>query len=185
MPRGDFGGFDSLRGFSLPGAEPSAGQDELTGDLAMRSGKWEQAVKSYLNQLVKLNALRDVQIESHGQTTVWNILVKNSAHRDEVARILRKLIQAKIGAGDLGDARRLMDRLAELNPAGAMTDDSTQTKVQPLPARLIVSAKKSDLDVVASGHLSRDEFRKQVRVNWIEPQDVTSAARPADADRPD
>ncbi|MDA7977863.1 MAG: hypothetical protein MPJ50_03730 [Pirellulales bacterium] len=41
---------------------------------------------------------------------------------------------------------------------------------RPLPVRLIVSATKAQVDAVASGTLSAEDFRKQVNVHLIDPK---------------
>jgi hypothetical protein len=93
----------------------------------------------------------------------------------------RKLAQALVGLGHLDEARELLEQLAggsaggSSPPPGAGSPGSgsgatgTGEPPIPLPARLVVSATRSQLDQVASGSLTMAEFKRQARVKSFDP----------------
>ena len=48
----------------------------------------------------------------------------------------------------------------------------SETPSVSLPARLVISVTKANLDAVASEKISRKEFRKQVSVDYFDPASV-------------
>lgn len=90
--------------------------------------------------------------------------------------IYQKLLQAHVGAGNLEEAQKLIAILQE-----SKKQDATAEKPAPppLPSRLVVSATKAQLDGVAAGEISREEFAEQVEVRFYEGRDEASDERAA------
>jgi hypothetical protein len=128
---------------------------ELTGDLYMRQRKYAAAVASYEK------ALREAARSAP------------DAPKDAGARrrLYNKLIQALVAANRFDMAKKLLDVLGgNVKPAGApdQARETAKATAPRLPARLVVSATKAQLDALHGGALSREEFAKQVTVQYVD-----------------
>lgn len=180
-PRRTEGAEGAMTAFAQGGDSLSAGSDrrlaeEIEGDLAARSKEWQRAGQAYGQALVKLRQLEGVEIRNPGNKG-WNWEIRATpAHREEVLRILTKCIQAKIGAGDLEVAQQLLEATSRFIAADATEQRPNQAA--SLPVRLVISVEMSALLKIAKREISRDEFRKQVRVQLIDPTGTTPTAEP-------
>lgn len=80
----------------------------------------------------------------------------------------QKLIQALVGNAQYAEAQQLMEAIKD-----AQAEPSASEKPGPrFPARLVVSATKSQLDQMAAGKMTRQEFDKQAIVEYVNPHPV-------------
>jgi hypothetical protein len=151
----------SFPSLSDPNQPRTARDYELLGDLHLRQQRYDQA----------LDALRRAieQLETglkHDPA---------AANREEsfkrLAGLYAKLAQALLAAGKVDEARALLDRTRRIHvdPTGTENPSTKTTKPEParLPARLIISARKSLLDAVGSGKMDFETFRKQASVDYL------------------
>jgi hypothetical protein len=70
-----------------------------------------------------------------------------------------------VGTGDYGKAEQLMEAVknAQAQPR------ASEHPGPKFPARLVVSVTKAELDQVAAGKMTRQEFDEQATVDYIDP----------------
>ncbi len=135
----------------LPGAPPagtsfSSEQDyELYGDLNLKQGKPDEAVQAYRKALE----------------------MKPDAKQS--AALHRKLAQACLAQGKVEEARQFLDKALEATRNTATQPAATTSAAthSPLPAKLIVSASRRLLDLVGSGRIDFEAFRKEASVEYL------------------
>ncbi|HUG92387.1 MAG TPA: hypothetical protein VML55_16230 [Planctomycetaceae bacterium] len=168
------------------GLTGDAGNDELAGDLHLRQGQAAAAAAAYERALLKAYDLEDHGYDPDGGRTSLASRISPQTPPAE-RRLFQKLLQAYVAAGNMDDARQLLGKWPDDRAGGTakrVPRGSESTPAPPLPARLVVSATKVQLDAVASGKLSRDEFAKQALVRWFDPQAPDEQAKTAaEADR--
>ena len=132
---------------------PSSGQDyELLGDLSLKQGKPDEAIRAYENAL------------------------KTEPDGPRAAKLFPKIAQAYIAQGKVAEARRSLDRALEYAAKSSASPPAAKPAPParaPLPAKLILSAPRRLLDEVGSGRMPFEEFRKQASVSYL-----TFPARP-------
>lgn len=162
--------FDELaeRGYVSPGtardyiarAPPACISHELSGDLHMRQHNYSMAIEAFKKA-----------VEATGSSKARRPLV-------------RKLIQAHVAAGELEKAQKLIEE-ARAAESQSENDSSSPAASQaiPLPAKLILSVARSQLEEVASGKMKREELNKHATVHYFNPPPGTpglgSAKKPA------
>jgi hypothetical protein len=117
---------------------------ELLGDLQLKHGRYQEALKAFqeASQLLPVPA-------------------------DTLAR---KLIQCHLLLGQDEEAQRQLEALLARRKKTATNKEKTSTPDRPvsmLPVRLIISAPKRLLDQVHQRQLSLEEFRRQVQVELL------------------
>lgn len=145
---------------------PGKETDELTGDLHLRQGNYQDAIAAYEK------AIREaVKGDPYGRQPTG-----------EQVSMYQKLLQAQVGAGQYAKARQLMEAIqnARARPP------SPERPKRHFPARLVVSATKAQLDQVAAGTMTREQFAEEAMVEYSEPKPLegedpdTSHARPSE-----
>jgi hypothetical protein len=132
---------------------PSSGQDyELLGDLSLKQGKSDEAIRAYESAL------------------------KTEPVAPRAAKLFPKIAQAYLAQGKVEEARRSLDRALEFATQKAGPQPAAKPAPaahSPLPAKLIVSASRRLLDQVGSGRMTFEEFRKEASAEYL-----TFRARP-------
>ncbi len=146
----------------------AAGNDELSGDLLMRQENYVKAITPYEK------AIRQRFGKASYAPFVFPADLKVRQPRQRV--LFEKLARALVGAGRSDKARQLLDNLTRADEFAKTNSSGKPAEARELqpPSRLIVSATKSQLDDVAAGKISQEEFRKQVIVRYV---DVAGSAR--------
>src|SRR5262249_55546416 len=130
-----------------PASPTSAHDYELLGDLHLKQGKYEEAVKAY-QQALKLEP-------QSKQATVY----------------YRKLAQAYLGLGKDSEARQAIEKGMETGKHGSAEPDKApkhgEAAGSPLPAKLIISVSKQLLDQAGSGKISMEDFAKGATVEYL------------------
>jgi hypothetical protein len=136
----------------------------LLGDLHVKQGRLKEALDAYL-------PAADALEQYMNNTWNWD--------KDQVKaarELYGKLIQAHLAMGDNAAAKRVMDRIDKIPAAKnawevkvSQKPTSTQPGSSPvvLPGKMIVTATKRQLDQVASGKLSFEEFKKEATVQYL------------------
>ncbi len=140
----------------------AAGNDELSGDLLMRQENYVKAITPYEK------AIRQRFGKAPYAPFVFPADLKVRQPRQRV--LFEKLGRALVGAGKYDKARQLLDNLTRAGEFAKLNSSDKPAEARELqpPARLIVSATKSQLDDVAAGKISQEQFRKQVIVRYVD-----------------
>lgn len=136
-------------------AERAARDHELLADLHVKNKRYDQAIDAYLAALKSLGVDTSKPIDDGGRTS------------SSAVSALEKLSQALIAAGKTEDARRALERLAEIQKAARTGSAKSTPVVGGLPARLIVSAPKRLLDQAGQEKISFEEFKKAATVEYL------------------
>ena len=147
--------------------------DENAGDLHMRQKNYTKATEAYMKAL-------EFSRKRRPDDTVARSRLKDEA----VQSLYRKLAQANVAAGQYKDAAGLLKLLADKAAQRDVSVDwfaveTAKPGRQPdspaaaLPAHLIISATKSQLDAVAEGKMSRDEFAKAAQIEYLDPLEAS------------
>lgn len=98
----------------------------------------------------------------------------NSDLLPDAQRLLFKLSQAQLFAGNVDKARAVLDNLERLKSRTTESGGEGSTEGTPasLPARLVIRARKSALDDVASQEMTFEQFQEAVQVDFFEPKIV-------------
>lgn len=141
----------SGREFDNPAADlPAPAKDNIVlGDLNLRQGRFQEAIKDYLKAAQALGTADPAK---------W-----------AAPDLARKLAQAYLGASNIVEAKRWLEIAGKI-------DVHTTKQAPATPSRLTITAGKSLLDRVGSGKMSFDEFR---RAATVEHRPAVSAAAPA------
>lgn len=135
-----------------PTSHGKSSQDlELLGDLHLRQRQYQSAIEAFEKA----------------------IAVEPTAEPKQMAENFRKLAEAKLQLGKLDEAKAMIESAVEWEKKSMqpVTHPETKTKVEARwPAKLIVTAKKQQLNEVGSGKLSMEEFRKKTSIELISPQ---------------
>jgi len=131
------------------------GSHEVSGDLHVRQQNYQKAVESYRKA-----------IEALGDSKPRSVLVL-------------KLIQAYVALGDLEKAEQLIKKM-RVTKSSSENSHAPQEPRQaiPVPAKLIVSATKSQLSDAAAGKMAREELKKQATIQYFNPPSSTYRFRP-------
>ena len=136
---------------------PPKSNDETTGDLYRRQGDDKKAIAAYEK------ALRQSFPSASG---FYNrITFPPGQPSPKNRRLMQKLSQAQIGAGDFDKARQLLDNLSRAEAASSKAHEKGSL---PFSAQLVVSVKKADLDAVAAGKIKAEEFKKRATVRYFQ-----------------
>lgn len=114
---------------------------ERRGDVLMGSGKPNEAIHAY--------------VRSAGYT-------RSDDHNKY--RLLRKLAQAYIQAGDLDKGQEMLDKLKAVQEEQEQTEEKARD--YNVPAKLTISATRKQLEDLASEKLSMEEFRKAITIEY-------------------
>lgn len=139
---------DSMMG----GMSSAYGSAADAGDLHLRQGNYQKAVETYekvIRNAVKADPYKHTPASRH-------------------VPLYQKLIQALVGNAQYAEARELMEAIED----GRAKPGAGGKTGSQFPARLVVSANKSDLDQVAEGKMTRQEFDKRATVEYVDPQAV-------------
>lgn len=130
----------------IPGLRAEVRDSELLGELHLKQGKHEEAMKAF------------------------HYVLKRISDPKREAELHRKLAQCYLMQGQDEKAR------AELDQAITLMKKVMQAKVNPappskpspaLPSKLIISAPKKLLDQVKEGKITFEEFRRQAHVETL------------------
>lgn len=142
--------------------------EENAGDLHMRQKNYAKAVEAYAKAL-----------KTHYDPDVAPGIARS---------LYKKLAQAHVGAGQYDEAQQYLGLLnegaGESNEAYgsqvqslAAFDAESGRSIAALPAHLIVSATKEQLDAVASGKMSREEFRQTAQIEYLDPLEAAAESK--------
>jgi hypothetical protein len=164
---------------ALSPAEQAAQDNALLGDLHMKQGRYQDALEAYQKAV---QTYRSLLPEKSAPVTPGSL----SPPTEEMKKYLTatelaaKLAQAYLAAGQdaqsLEAARAITDQLNDLQhyyqkveqARGRWQKAVARPDRQPaLPAKVLVSARKADLDAIAAGKISFDEFRKRAIVQRV------------------
>jgi tetratricopeptide (TPR) repeat protein len=133
----------------------------LLGDLHVKQGRYREALDAYGKAAETLE-------EYVNNTWHWD-KEQVKASRE----LYGKLIQVHLAMGDNEEAKKVMARIDKI-PAPRLSVEVTLNPSAPgkqaatlpaaLPAKLIVTATKQQLDQVASGKMTFEEFKKVAKV---------------------
>jgi hypothetical protein len=177
------------------GAAPSSVRDyELLGDLHLKQGKSESALRAYLDAVAQLSVAAQVTIREDASYEEAEAKLAEAEH--EIIKLYAKLahVQALLGRHEeardtmkqvAGGAARRKVRVGNEIVDMALSDDLAKVTQQAkraaarLPGKLVVSAPKKLLMEVGEGKVSFEEFKKQATfdVQGLEQSD----ARPGKA----
>jgi hypothetical protein len=119
---------------------------ELLGDLHLKQGQGNDALKAYYKAL------------------------KNNADAQHAAAMYLKIAQLYLSSENEAEARKAMDQARELlAKAGADKKQTPKPKKaeSPLPSRLIITVPKELLDRAGTGRISLEEFKKAATVEYL------------------
>jgi hypothetical protein len=119
---------------------------ELLGDLHLKQGQGNDALKAYYKAL------------------------KNNADAQHAAAMYLKIAQLYLSSENEAEARKAMDHARELlAKAGADKKQTPKPKKaeSPLPSRLIITVSKELLDRAGTGRISLEEFKKAATVEYL------------------
>ncbi len=139
----------------------------LLGDLHMKQGKTKEAIETYQKALQQM-----------GQS-----VTPSSSKEDQVAGLLtavdvcNKLAAAYVQAGNsdneasamLKRASELAKKAEDLTGGGAATANKATEAPGTLPAKLVVTVTKKQLDDVGSGKMTFEAFCKAATVEYVNP----------------
>jgi hypothetical protein len=114
---------------------------ERRGDVLMGSGKANEAIQAYVRSTAFTRS------EDHNKY-----------------RVLKKIAQAYIQAGDLDKGQEMLDKLKAAQEQQQQTDE--KAKEYSVPAKLTIAATRKQLEDVAAEKLSMDEFRKAITIEY-------------------
>jgi len=166
------GGYGDM-GMGMGGMEGAGGMSEMygmssgmgfgsaanAGDLHLRQGNYQKAVEAYekvIGNAVKADPYKHTPASQH-------------------VPLYQKLIQALVGNAQYGEAQQLMKAVEEARAKPAGSGDAGSR----FPTRLVVSATKADLDQVAAGKMTRQEFDKRATVEYVDPHAVKAEEQKA------
>jgi hypothetical protein len=149
--------------------------DELTGDLLLRQHQYQKAVEAYDKAVSKQAAnyfgesLNVGIADTNRDGTPDQLVIKDepSGKQWQIGLSLyRKMIQANVGAGNIDRATAMLATLqrAMKSPVTDSPSTGASSGKRELPARLVISVTKEQADLVHTGKLRRDEFKKQAIV---------------------
>jgi hypothetical protein len=155
---GGYGGYEGYEGGGYGGyadGSASSGSQEVSGDLYMRQKNYAKAIAAYRKAWAG---------ESYAE----------GGGGKDVRRLLGKLAQAYLAAGDFEEAHKLIEKARAGESTAA--DDSAASegpRAIPLPARLTVSIAKSYLDAVEQGSVARVDLIRGAVVHYLNPPPET------------
>jgi RNA polymerase sigma-70 factor (ECF subfamily) len=151
---------EEMYGSSRRTSRRASGSSEVAGDLHMRQGNYRRAIEAYEQALHALSE----------QST--------AAGRKATGAVMRKMIQAYAALGDLEKARTMIEEALASQPKREDRDaPSKPGHAIPLPARLVVTVSKSQMDEFAAGKMTRDELGKHATVHYFNPPPETPGLR--------
>lgn len=135
------------------GKHASSARDyEMLGDLHLKQQQYQSALDTFR----KAQSMFDDEMKSSSQ----------EEKQQKQAAILSRQAQALIALGKFAEAQDALERVQALRDGKGK--DPTAAAPKPakrkLPTKMIVSATKRQLDQVASGRISEEEFRKAISV---------------------
>jgi hypothetical protein len=146
----------------------------LLGDLHSKQGRYRDALDAYEKAVeVHAEALKKAPYFSNVSSQYWLRLHMTSAE------LHSKLTQGYVALGEKEKALSAFQRFAEATAevgrlsdptkraAGTSKQKNAASRSMPLPSKLIISAPKKLLDLVAKGTMSFDEFKKQATVEYL------------------
>jgi hypothetical protein len=140
-------GEDKSKDAGLLGSPSTAHDYQLLGELHLKQGNYEEAVKA------------------------WQKALELEPGTKQATLLYRKLAEAYLALGKDGEARQAIDKALESAKAGqaegAKPSKQPEASCSPLPAKLIISASKKLLDQVGSGKIAGEEFHKAATVNYL------------------
>lgn len=129
---------------------PAGGRSthEVYGDLHMRQGNYQRAIKAYER---------------------WLGGPPMRKPPGEARRIYLKLAQAYTAAGELDSAQKAIALAMRYRKPEVGNASAPASRAIPLPARLIVSVPKSRLDEVAAGKMKREDLKGHATLDYFNP----------------
>lgn len=144
------------------GLTPEESKQMVLGDLHLKQGKHAEAIKAYETALSRYSSA-SVTIAQPKGTRYADLEPALKDLRSNIGASHRSLAQAYLAAGKLEEAKRAIELAQKLEIKLEGADKKTATT--PVPAKIILSAKKAHLDKAES--LSPVEFRKGVTVETV------------------
>jgi hypothetical protein len=127
--------------------------DIQIGDLALKQGRYKEAGEAYQRIIQKLSARKELENDVRRLTLL--------------AEVSSKLAQSELAAGQSDKARNALELAQKFSQAAVKAaGPQGKTKTETLPAQLILSASKSQLDQVAGRKISFEEFSKMATVEY-------------------
>jgi tetratricopeptide (TPR) repeat protein len=132
---------------------PLEDNDVLLGDLQYKQGRYQEAEQAYTRALQKLQDKKDPE----GQLRRFVLL----------AEVCTKLAQCALARGDSQKATTMIEAAKKFSEAALKRSEEPDKGKRPhLPAQLVISATKTQLDQVASRKMSLEEFSKAASVEY-------------------
>lgn len=126
--------------------------DLTAGDLHLRQGNYKKAVEAY-----EKNVRKRVKKDPYKHQPTGSLVA-----------VYQKLAQAQVGAGEYAKAQQLIEAINK-----ARAKPASPEKSEPrFPAQLVISATKGDLDQVAAGKMTFEEFKKKATAQYFDPRSV-------------
>jgi tetratricopeptide (TPR) repeat protein len=153
--------------FEQPSTEdqPTETQNFISvGDLHYRQGNYSQAVKAY-GQAIEL---QQKALTARGPSENWT--VDDAKTLLLLSELNGKQARAQLALKDSTAARRCMQRAAELaREAEQLSSRTGPVKPTPsvLPAKLIITVSKKNLDLIGNEMMRWEDFRKEASVEYL------------------
>lgn len=150
--------------------------DENAGDLHMRQKNYTKAVEAY-EKAIKIKAARGKQPDAKDLPALYQKLAQAhvaAGQYKNAERLLKMLADGAAKQNTLWRGQQLLKAKEQLLKAKELLLKGKELKqsdlpAAKLPAHLIISATKSQLDAIAEGKMSRDEFAKAAQIEYLDP----------------
>jgi hypothetical protein len=136
----------------------------LLGDLHLKQGKGQEAVASYRNALTHLEQGIDPK-----RVTDSGYVPGDLPFMLTGVDLLNKLAQAYVAAGDEESARRMLGSASDLakKAEGLTGGPAAPNPKAALPAKLVVTVSKKQLDLMSDGKMTFEMFCKAATVDYV------------------
>ncbi len=141
------------------GLTPDESKQIVLGDLHMKQGKHADAAKAYELALGRFASTTKSLAAPRNLKPADRAAALKDLHAS-VTSAYRSLAQAYIGVGHLDEAKRALELAQKLELK--FDDGAAKPKGTPVPAKIVLSVKKSHLDKADA--LSPAEFRKGIQI---------------------
>lgn len=144
------------------GLTPDESKQIVLGDLHLKQGKPEEAIKAYETALARYIAI-DTTIAVPKNMKIADVTDGVKELHKNVTGAYRSLAQAYIAVGNLDDAKRAIDLAQRIKIE--LSASEKRERATPVPAKIILTVKKSHLD--AAEKLTAADFRKGISVEIL------------------
>jgi hypothetical protein len=144
----------------MPPARVDEGNSEvLLGDLSYRQGKYAEAAQVYHRALAKL---QEEKLPRNDATRLKRLLL--------LVEVANRLAQVEVLQGNQDSATKLLRTARNYTEeAEKLTVQKTKSDARahvPLPAQLVISATKQQLEAAAANKMTLEEFAKVAQIEY-------------------